>query len=138
MLPNDIERNKALVRKFFDLQTTSGADPFQDFSDDATWWIAGERSKTPSKVLSGTFTGKARLYELGQFLGEVINNIESVIVTGMTAEGHRVAVEVESRIYLNSGKFYNNLYHFLFIVEEDQITAVREYLDTAHVAETFG
>ena len=57
-------------------------------------------------------------------------------IKGITAEGDRVAVEVESYGKFGNGKIYQNHYHFLFEVREGKIQAVREYLDTQHLKET--
>ncbi|WP_203556975.1 nuclear transport factor 2 family protein [Bacillus sp. B15-48] len=55
----------------------------------------------------------------------------------ITAEGNRVAVETESYTELTNGRVYNNLYHFLFIVEDGKIQKVKEYLDTEHTRDVF-
>jgi ketosteroid isomerase-like protein len=54
---------------------------------------------------------------------------------GLTAEGDRVAAEVESYGETTTGKIYNNLYHFLFEVRDGKIQSVRGYLDTMHAKE---
>jgi ketosteroid isomerase-like protein len=43
-----------------------------------------------------------------------------------------VAVEAESFTQTKTGRTYNNLYHFLFKIRGDKISAVKEYLDTMH------
>jgi ketosteroid isomerase-like protein len=53
-------------------------------------------------------------------------------VTGVTAEGDKVAVEAESHANMKSGKTYQNKYHFLITIQDGKIQAVKEYLDTAH------
>jgi ketosteroid isomerase-like protein len=52
---------------------------------------------------------------------------------GITAEGDRVAVEVEADGTTASGKNYHNSYHFLFQLRDGEIVAVREYMDTLHL-----
>ena len=54
------------------------------------------------------------------------------------AEGERVAVEAESHGELNNGAIYNNHYHFLFIVRDGKITAIKEYNDTKHASDVLG
>jgi ketosteroid isomerase-like protein len=56
----------------------------------------------------------------------------------MTAEGERVAVEAESKAKLANGTLYHNRYHFLFVVRDGRIQAVKEYLDTLHVMNALG
>ena len=50
----------------------------------------------------------------------------------LTAEGDRVAVEAKSLAHTNSGRTYNNRYHFLITVHDGLVTSVKEYLDTMH------
>ena len=40
---------------------------------------------------------------------------QRLILTGITAEGDRVAIEAQGYAKLKNGKTYENLYHFLFI-----------------------
>lgn len=56
-------------------------------------------------------------------------------VTAMTAEGDRVAVEIEAYAETASGKVYRNHIHLLFETRGGRIYAVREYLDTLHAME---
>jgi len=56
----------------------------------------------------------------------------------MTAEGDRVAAEVESYAELVSGTVYNNKYHMLFEMADGRIRVVKEYGDTLHAKEVFG
>ena len=59
-------------------------------------------------------------------------------VHALTAEGDRVAAEVESHAPLVSGTTYNNHYHMLFEIRDGRIQVVKEYADTAHAREVFG
>jgi uncharacterized protein len=51
----------------------------------------------------------------------------------MVADGHAVAVQLESFAKTIEGKPFNNLYHVYFEFEGDRVKRVREYNDTAHV-----
>jgi uncharacterized protein len=57
---------------------------------------------------------------------------------GMIAELDRVAVQAESYAEMNSGKIYDNAYHFVFIFEQDKIREVLEYCCTYTVFDVFG
>ena len=57
--------------------------------------------------------------------------------TGWTAEGDRVALEMESYGEMSNGKVYNNHYHFLVTLSANKITALREYMDTYQVKQVF-
>ena len=73
---------------------------------------------------------------LGQAYGLVMSYLASPLkleVKGVTAEGERVAIEVESSAMGKSGKPYRNRYHFLFVVRDGLIVEGREYFDSAHL-----
>lgn len=55
-------------------------------------------------------------------------------VHGLTAEADRVAMEAESwQPNPKNGRLYNQLYHYLFRVKDDQIVLYKEYQDTLHL-----
>jgi hypothetical protein len=56
----------------------------------------------------------------------------------MTAEDDRVSVEAESYGEITNGKTYENIYHFMFVIRDGKVAAIREYMDTEHVTATFG
>lgn len=124
--------NKALVTRFWE---TFSAGRYDDavamLSDDATWWVAG------STDLSGTYSKSEFAALLGQVTGSAPHGIR-VTPKLLTAEDERVSVEAESYAEISNGKTYRNIYHFMMIVREGKICAVREYLDTEHVTEVFG
>jgi ketosteroid isomerase-like protein len=97
-------------------------------ADDATWWVAG------TIPLSGTYTKE----QFEGLLGGVVDTCKqpiSLTPKAFTAEGDRVAVETESYTETNTGKVYNNEYHFLFVLRDGKIVQVKEYLDTMHTNE---
>jgi ketosteroid isomerase-like protein len=52
----------------------------------------------------------------------------------LTAEEDRVAMEAESdMVHPQTGRRYNNHYHFLFKVKDGQLTLFKEYQDTLHI-----
>nr|WP_315184736.1 nuclear transport factor 2 family protein [uncultured Albidiferax sp.] len=92
---------------------------------DFHWWVAGwgERSRA------------ALLTALGRTMAGF--STRRITVTGITAEGERVAVEAEGR-FERPGLVYANTYHYLFIVRDGQIASGREYFDTAAASAAFG
>ena len=58
-------------------------------------------------------------------------------VKALTAEGDRVAAEVESYGENPDGSIYNNEYHLLFVVSDGKMQQVKEYLDTQHTFDVF-
>ena len=123
------DENKKIVLGFFEnLSAGNAAAALDALSDSATWWIQG------NFPLSGTRT-KAQFIEL---LGQLTAKIDGALtlrISGVTAEGERVAVEAASHAKMKSGKTYQNRYHFLCEVRGGKIQAVREYLDTMHANE---
>lgn len=129
--PNQTEANKQTVLKFLEVFSSGDVEGILDMLDDsATWWVAG------TIPLSGTKSKK----EFGEMLSGVAENCKGPITLtphAVTAEGERIAVETESYAELNNGRIYNNHYHFLFIVRDGKIHAVKEYLDTMHTNDIF-
>lgn len=125
--------NRQLVTEF--MTTFGGGDVDKILSylaDDATWWVGGSIDG-----VSGTKDKAA--------FGEMLASLSATTRTGAislepvawTVQGERVAVETESYSELTNGRVYRNLYHFLFVVRDGKIHAVREYLDTEHTRATF-
>ena len=126
-----IERNKQVVAEFWRAVSSDRLDQAMgSLADDATWWVFG---RLP---LSGTYS-KAEFKGLLAKLLAVFPQGITVTPKVMTAEADRVAVEAESHGIDVAGKVYNNFYHFQFVFRDDKIVAVREYMDTMHVDETF-
>lgn len=125
-----IEANKDLVSGFIARFSTNDIQGALDtLTDDATWWIAGKPGSLPA---CGTLS-KDQLVGLFSQMGGQLKDGLRMTVKGMTAEGNRVAVEVESYGELRNGRIYNQEYHMLMEVRDGKISAVREYLDTQHV-----
>lgn len=129
-----IEDNKRLVKEFlarFGEADLEGA--LAMMTDDCTWWIGG---KPELFALAGTKT-KAEMTELlGQLVPPMKNGLQMTL-HGITAEGERVAAEVESYGENPDGSVYNNDYHFLFVVRGGKLAQVKEYLDPMHTKAVF-
>ncbi len=129
---DELTENKATVCNFWEAFSESRFDDALGLlSDDATWLVAGTTS------ISGSYTKK----EFGDLVAGVsegsVNGIQ-VNPTILTAEDNRVSMEATSYGLMKDGKEYKNIYHFMHELRDGQITAVREYMDTEHVTETFG
>src|SRR5262245_1513292 len=57
------------------------------------------------------------------------NGVKFEVIT-LTAEGDRVACELQGRSTMVNGAAYDNTYHFLVHFRGDKICRVKEYLDT--------
>jgi ketosteroid isomerase-like protein len=135
VLPMSLDANKRLVRDFLDHYAHARyATALAMLAPDARWWIPGHPQEFPAAGWADKATVERRLAANLQLLPHGIE----IIVGDMTAEGDRVAVEAESKAKLVNGTLYHNRYHFLFVVRDGRIHAVKEYLDTLHVVNTLG
>jgi uncharacterized protein len=127
-----IEANKAVVEDFWQTFSAGRYDAaLAMLADDATWLVQG------TTVLSGTYTKPQFEALLREVTTQAPNGIR-VTPKLMTAEDDRVSVEAESYGEITNGKTYQNIYHFMFVIRDGKIAAVREYLDTEHVTDIFG
>ena len=103
----------------------------------STWWVAG------TTALSGTYSKS----ELGKLLDRIVPmapkglRVTPTLLTAegkfLTAESDRVSVEAVSYAEFTNGRTYQNIYHFMMIIRDGKFLAVRVYLDTEHVTDTF-
>ena len=129
-----LDQNKQIVGKFFERFSVADVAGTLELLDDAASWRAmGREGGLP---MSGEMDkqGIARLIES---VKASFPDGMKLTPTGWTAEGDRVALEMESYGMKSSGTVYNNCYHFLVTVSSGKITTIREYLDTLHVKQVF-
>jgi ketosteroid isomerase-like protein len=122
-------RNQDLVLRFFE-DMNSGEPERQAravamLAEDATYWIPGDWKN------GGTF-GKAQLAAMVQAQTAVFQEPLELTIHGVTAEGDRVAVEMESRGRFRDGRPYHNTYHWLFVFRGAEILRIKEYTDTLY------
>ena len=128
----DIAANKRLVTNFLERFIEGGIDAAATLlADDAVWMI-------PAKSRFGASLDRRQAIEAFRGTGEFFTGRMRFEIHGITAEGDRVAVEVENWVNLNSGGVFNNLYHFLFVIRDGRIAQVKEYFDTLYVSEALG
>jgi ketosteroid isomerase-like protein len=124
-----IEHNKQTVLRYFDLMSRNDVRGLEEIYDESMQLhVAG------TTLTSGTYD-KARLIELAGLVADVFPGGLTLSVTGMVAEGEKVAIEAVSHGIHASGKAYHNHYHFLITVREGRIVESREYMDTEHVTD---
>jgi uncharacterized protein len=127
------EDNKAVVRAYYAAVTAGRRDEADALlADDATWWVAG---RPEHFALAGLRDKAAHQRMLAERVAPHLSRGVSISLTGITAEGDRVAVEMENRARTRDGRLYANQFHVLFVVREGRIHHVREYLDTQHAAD---
>jgi ketosteroid isomerase-like protein len=103
-------------------------------TEDVTWRVPG----SPELSAVAGIYDKGRLKRLWRrMLSQLDEQGMKMTVTGMMAEGERVAVEVRSSGDLRNGRKYRQRYHFLMAFRDGKIEAVREYHDTHHAYEVW-
>lgn len=126
------EENKKVALRFFESLSTGNLDvALELISDSVTWWLAG---KPEQFALAGS-KDKTEFAEMLGLIEKGMPNGIRLTITGVTAEGDRVAVEMNADGVSALGKEYHNEYHDLLEVRDGKIEAGREYLDTAHAQE---
>ena len=122
----DIEANKRTAVRMIE-QLSRGIIDDSLVTSDAYWWVPGQ----------GDLTREQFQAMIDQF-SKLRKEGGKMEVTGITAEGNRVAVEAESEIALVNGKLYQNTYHFLFLFKNGKICCSKEYNDSAYAAGVLG
>jgi ketosteroid isomerase-like protein len=104
----------------------------ESFAEDATWTLHAGDLPT-----SGTWRGRGPIID--EFLAGALNHYEpgsiDLEVTGMIADGDRVALQWTTRARTRDGRPYENECIGVFTVRDGRIKAVREYMDTLYAAE---
>lgn len=128
------QENKQIVSDVFAKISSGNISEMLNLLDDScTWWIGGKPEDFP-------LAGKKSKQEITDILSSVIEPMPGGVnmkLKALTAEGERVAAEVESYGKAQNGKVYNNEYHFLFRIKDGKVIEVKEYLDTLHTKMTF-
>jgi uncharacterized protein len=132
--PDTIEdKNKELISDFMKVFSTGDVEKILGFlSPSATWWVGG--------TIDG-ISGTKNKAEFGEMLSGLSATTKSGAIAlkplAWTVQGDRVAVETESYSEMENGRTYNNLYHFVFVVNDGLIESVKEFLDTEHTRAVF-
>lgn len=127
------KKNKELIAEFMEVFSTGNVEKILSFlSPSATWWVGG--------TIDG-ISGTKNKAEFGEMLSGLSATTKSGAIAltplAWTVQGDRVAVETESYAEMENGKTYNNLYHFVFVIEDGLIESVKEFLDTEHTRAVF-
>jgi hypothetical protein len=123
------DNNKAQVLRFFKAMNNGDIDTILDsYADDGMLHTMG------NTLISGHFT-KTQISAAAQGIYQAFPEGISFTITGMIAEGDKVAVEATSSGAHSSGSTYSNEYHFLFTFADGKILSLKEYLDTERVTD---
>ena len=123
-----VEQNRQIALSYFKRTVEENTGVIEDLlTKDCQWWAPGigTMDKTTFKALI-------------EQMRPVMPTMPSMTITGVTAEGDRVAMEAKGSGKLADGRMYENTYHFLFVFRNGRICAVKEYNDTKYAAEVFG
>ena len=124
-----IQENKRIARDFFEaLGRGDQKAVLNHYAADGTCWTAGTLP----------FSGTRSVAELALFMEGILGAFPEGLkftVKTMTAEGDRVAIEVESFGRHVSGRTYSNQYHFLMVIRDGKVREFKEYFDTMHANE---
>jgi uncharacterized protein len=127
--------NKETVAAFIEAMRNSDVAKLAAMiTDDFSWWIAGKADylqtagEHDKDFFIGFFGGGADLFPNGAEFN----------VTGMIAEGDKVAAEANMTAVTAMGSTYDNSYHFLFTIRDGKVARMKEYMDTHHAKTTFG
>jgi uncharacterized protein len=128
-----VEENKRMVLHMLDcLSTWKSDEVLACMNDSATWVFEVVSDSLPQ--LQGPMSKTALSTQMKE-LSRVLPSGVRLVVTGVTAEGDRVAVEAQGHAVTARGKNYNNRYHFLFEMRAGKVQAIREYNDVLLVKE---
>lgn len=121
-----VEGNKAVVTRYMQAVMDGDIGTIEALQHpQVRWWVLGhgtlDRESFNASVRTSLLAAQKRV----------------VRITGMTAEGDRVAYEAESEMTFPD-KVYRNVYHNLVVIRDGLIVEGREYMDTRAVAEAFG
>ena len=126
---NSIEANKDTVTRFFDALNAGDTRAIVDaYADDGCVETKG------TTLISGVFN-KEQIAASAGAIFEVFPKGLSFEITGLVAEGEKVAVEATSRGEHISGQIYSNEYHFLFEFRDGKLLRLKEYMDTEQVTD---
>jgi ketosteroid isomerase-like protein len=117
-----IATNKALVSAWFAALSDGRFDDAWALMDpEGDYWVLRQRIAMPVPEFAGVY---------GDHMQKTFVDGLRFTLGQLTAEDDRVAAVAEGNGELRSGKPYENLYHFLFVVRDGRIQHVWEYGDT--------
>jgi len=123
---------RTLVSDFFETMGRGDFDRLRsEFLTDGSSWTMMAPSMPGGPVME---SGDAivAFFAAG---GEVfVDGGPEVTITRILVDGDHAAVEAEGHGKLHSGRDYSNVYHFAIDTKDGRVLAVREYMDSHHVA----
>ena len=127
----NIEEHKKIALAYFEERSAGNSRAFDRLAESTIWRV----------MAKGPMGGTKTKAELLKILTQTTARFEEPVkftVTGITAEGDRVAIEAQGHAELTNGKVYRNTYHYLFVFRDGKICRGKLYNDTKHAAEIQG
>ena len=124
------DKNREIVNDFFNyFSSGDSVSVLKLLDEDVVWQAMGTMGGDPMSVKRN----KQEIADLVHKMHTTIKNGIKLTPLAFTCEGERVAVEVQGKgVVIASGKSYDNFYHFLFVIKDDRIVEIKEYMDTLH------
>ncbi len=122
----ELKVNKTVVKEFIVAMQNSNVEKLKTMiTNDFSWWIIGK----PEYLVTAGEHDKD--YFLGFFKGgELFSEGPEFKIISIMAEDNKVATEATFKAKTAMGTFYENTYHFLFIIENGKVKRMKEYMDT--------
>ena len=116
--------NKEIVGTFFErLNEGRHDEALELLADDAIWIV-------PASFPGGGEKTKPELREMLRGLATLFVSQAQYRIVSTTAEEDRVSAELRADGELKTGKRYQNSYNMLFVLKNNRIVRVTDYLDT--------
>jgi ketosteroid isomerase-like protein len=123
---------RALVEDFFATMGRADWDRLRGelLADGASWTmmapsLAGGPTLDSADAIVGFFSAGGAVFE---------NGGPEVTINRILVDGDSAAVEAVGTGRLHNGNTYANVYHFAVDTQDGRVVAVREYMDSHHVA----
>lgn len=127
-----MQENKRIVAGWMDCYSRGDLEGALAHLDDSvvfTLMLQGKTAPLPKTMTKAEYT------QMCASMKERVPEGLQLKPSGFVAEGDLVAVEAESYGRTTDGRLYNNLYHFLFKIQDGKIKSVKEYCDFLHAKE---
>lgn len=126
-------RTEAIVRRFFETLSTGDLEALRpQLHEDATWEATG-------RTIPGAGVTRGRDTIIDDFLAPVrglfVPGDPKIVILRIFGRDEWVAAETEAIGKLANGKDYHNRYAWIFEIRDDEVYALREYMDTAYILE---
>lgn len=129
-----IEENKKIVETYFELMNKANDKAMLEYLTDDFLF---ESMLQKPKAFNFSWP-KEDFASASRLMSEQMKKPLKIWIVSMMAEDNKVAVEAQSYGEMNSGKLYENVYHFLFKLRDGKIYNVREYSCSYTAQDCFG